>query len=291
MKIGILGKHIVHTWGGLGSQLFALQLLADIRKRFPASKICLVLHNSGVSERIPEIPIQNRFYEVQVINDFQKLPNDEFHVYIGISQKWKQEIKRIFVLLRILANCNTDFEFNNLRWWSIFIRGHYSHRFVNQESIQFLIQEIENPNFKIVAPEELEPGTLVIHYRLGDLTQISSKKPISPIEIACEISRITTTESVSKIILLSDSGLLALKSLSENLPQETFDLLELSSWDTLKLMVSADFFIGTNSKLSIWASIFRIKLRQSTKSSMPFQLQNQFFWNLGKDGDKVIDYY
>jgi hypothetical protein len=45
----------VHSWGGLGSQLFVLAFIYDLRKKFPKKKILLVHHTSGVSRRLFEL--------------------------------------------------------------------------------------------------------------------------------------------------------------------------------------------------------------------------------------------
>ena len=63
----------VHSWGGLGSQLFALSLIYDLKKKHPRIKVSLIHHTSGISERKFELEsILEDGITLTEVNDYQK---------------------------------------------------------------------------------------------------------------------------------------------------------------------------------------------------------------------------
>jgi len=61
----------VHCWGGFGSQIFACVIAKRLASLFPARKIVLIFHSSGVTRRTLEIP-------KGFTGDFTVLTQDDF---------------------------------------------------------------------------------------------------------------------------------------------------------------------------------------------------------------------
>ena len=66
----------IHSWGGLGSQLFALSLIFDLVRKFPKKRIELIHHTAGVTRRLFEVDFMlNSKTELVVKDDFTTKSN------------------------------------------------------------------------------------------------------------------------------------------------------------------------------------------------------------------------
>jgi hypothetical protein len=244
----------VHSWGGLGSQLFALSFIYDLQKKFPKKKILLVHHTSGVSRRLFELEsILESNISLKLIDDYK--PNQDIN-----QNKNKSELKYLFIKiiknilekLYIFINVDQNPDINKIKPWTTMIRGHYSKKLISDSFLSYCIEKFKNYNF------HFSSKTLVIHYRLGDLINLPNKSIIDPKYLIEKIRKIVETDKLEQILVYSDTISEAKKLLSpiENLSNFT-QFSDESTFTVVQNAISAKYFIGTNSKVSIWISKFR----------------------------------
>ena len=144
----------VHSWGGLGSQLFVLSFIYDLRKKFPKKKILLVHHTSGVSRRLFELnSILESEILLKVIDDYK--PNQ------GINQNENTNkvrhllikiIKNILEKLSIFVNIDENPEIDKIKSKTLIIRGHYSKRAISDNYLSYCVEKFTNHGFHSLTP-------------------------------------------------------------------------------------------------------------------------------------------
>lgn len=244
----------VHSWGGLGSQLFVLAFIYDLRKKFPKKKILLVHHTSGVTRRLFELDsILESDISLKSIDDYK--PNQ------GINQNENKSvlkyllikiIKNILEKLYIFINVDQNPDIAKIKPWTMIIRGHYSKRLVSDNFLSYCVEKFANHGF------HFPTQTLIIHYRLGDLINLPGKSIIDPKYVIEKIRKIAETDKLGQILVYSDTISEAKKLLSpiENLTN-SIQFSDESTFTVVQNAIIAKHFIGTNSKVSIWILKFR----------------------------------
>ena len=139
----------VHSWGGLGSQLFVLAFIYDLRKKFPKKKILLVHHTSGVSRRLFELDsILESEILIKVIDDYK--PNQ------GINQNENRNVvrhllikivKNVLEKLYIYINIDENPEIDKIKSRTLIIRGHYSKRAISDNYLSYCVKKFANHGF------------------------------------------------------------------------------------------------------------------------------------------------
>ena len=244
----------VHSWGGLGSQLFVLAFIYDLRKKFPKKKILLVHHTSGVSRRLFELDsILESNISLRLIDDYK--PNQAINQNEnknGLKYLLIKIIKNILEKLYIFINVDQNPGIDKIKPWTTIIRGHYSKRLISDNFLSYYVEKFTNYN------SHFSSQTLVIHYRLGDLIGLPNKSIIDPNYVIEKIRKITETDKLEQILVYSDDINEAKKLLSpiENL-SNVIRFSDESTFIVVQNAISAKHFIGTNSKVSIWISKFR----------------------------------
>jgi hypothetical protein len=244
----------VHSWGGLGSQLFALSLIFDIRKKFPKRKIQLVHHTSGVTRRLFEL---ETFLEKDVIlklvDDYK--PNLAFNRSENFFTKMEKLIrllKKLLGNLRVFIDIDQNPNLDRIKPWTTIIRGHYATRLISDDFLSYCVGQ-----FRKRSPE-VSFHSIVVHYRLGDLLYLSGKSFTAPDHIIREIRKITETAKPIQIVVYSDSVreaerfLTSIKTLSDSIifsEETTFNVVSNS--------IRVKHFIGTSSKVSFWIEKLR----------------------------------
>jgi hypothetical protein len=246
----------VHSWGGLGSQLFALAVAFDINRKTPKKDIELIHHTAGVTKRFFELEdMINSKSTLKIIDDY-KAPDNRLQNSSGtfIRGFIVRGIKLILNKTRISINLDDTPNLNRLKPWTLEVRGHYSKRQIEndffEECIRFFI------NFDI-DPEDLSK-TLTVHYRLGDLLTITEKTFIAPYRVIRCIEEIKKVYPLEKAIIYSDSTEKAKIKLKKM--NDMFSLVNFIDVPTQKVVqnsINSSYFLGTNSKVSIWI----VKLR------------------------------
>lgn len=253
----------IHAWGGLGSQLFAVALASDITRRFPKRKLVIILHSSGVTKRKPEV--------CELFPEFKYIEIDDFLDRKSHDSKLKKRSLRRFVLhlLRagalssgILAEENVSHS-RLVHGWTLSIRGHYSYRQIGNEFLSEIERRLTQLS-KLNASDY--KATTVIHYRLGDLLELTNKNSIPAERILNVICQMTEIESVT---VLSDSPQRALHLLENVSCDHQFQAQELTTVQTIWAASQAKVFLGTSSKISYWVVLLRNYRDESLPNFMP----------------------
>jgi len=242
----------VHCWGGLGSQLFALAHAYELRKRFPNRKILLLLHTSGVSERFSELDfLGNSDFKIRQIKDFTKLSFNQ-SIQLRRVQRAQNHMsliaKKMIYKAGFICSANTTEEFYGIKPWVISTRGHYFDRAIAPSFFDFLLEHI-----KVHTKTNKEKSfKLVIHYRMGDLLLLQSKSPLGADKLIPKINSVLLHQLESEIVVFSESLIEARQQLHSAGLQREFVVSDLPAIQLIAQSLAADFFIGTNSKISLW---------------------------------------
>ncbi len=249
----------VHIWGGFGSQLFGLVIAWRLSTSHRYRRVKLVFHTSGVSERVRELPLSwLSDYSINEIQDFAKSK-------MSVEPSQTTSTSKIFitflnfVLIRIglLARINTDLELTRLKPWVLALRGHYTEFRLEDLEIARLMNLFEIPKKKF------SDNVLSIHYRLGDLLNLSSKSYIQPSRINEALIHLSPKNI--PVVIFSDSDSDDVSSLlASHLNERSASYLRMLPIDTIRSCVNSIEFLGTNSKLSLWIAIFRLKENRIT---------------------------
>ena len=263
----------LHVWGGLGSQLFAVALFYDLKLKFPNRRIVLILHSSGVTKRYSEI--EGLFPELSCswVDDFgvEKTTGQNGMFSKMLLNFFRQVLKRITIKLGLIASLNTNGEFENIRFWVLQIRGHYSHRTISLDYLYTLSKRIG-----IVKPAIPPMGILGIHYRLGDLLSLQDKNPIDSKRLVQAIRKILNEGTISELALYSDSPAEALARVREISIDIKVNTYTLNAIDTLNRSLTYEIFIGTNSKISLWIAYLRFFHSHLYSNILPKELESTF---------------
>ena len=261
----------IHTWGGLGSQLFAVAICVDLRRRFPGRTIQIVLHTGGVTRRVPEV--------VELFSDFRYIYQEDFGSLANSPElnpkstnaDFKTHVKNMLLRIGFVSHCNDDISTDKLRPWVLSLRGHYSYRSISPNFLDDLKRLVLSKEFSALIANE---NSCCIHYRLGDLLTLSEKKPISSLSVLSEFKAIQNHYDFSKLIVFSDSPVEAKQRFS-TAGTQPLEMPNSSTTQVIANSVHADYFIGTSSKISFWIAAIRAVVDQS-QSSLPRINVNQF---------------
>jgi hypothetical protein len=269
----------IHVWGGLGSQLFAIALAYDLLELFFRMKPTLILHTSGVTKRHSEMELFKEDFHILEIDDFKTsaLGQSKPSFSNGII---RDLIKKFLSSLRLLELANSSLEFRRVKPWTFIYRGHYSYRYISHETtikIAHRLGIIPNSTEKIALGSGRQ---IVVHYRLGDLVTLSSKGPVSLDNLSLQIKKVCDSLDTNSYSVYSDDLPLAINLLSKSLPGYRAIPCSGSTVETLKSITESLYFIGTNSKISIWGAILRHYLNSSINTCLPCSFHNQIECNI-----------
>jgi hypothetical protein len=239
----------VHCWGGLGSQLYALSTARDLRSRFPKRRIILILHSAGVTSRSSELAfIPNLEFEVVTVNDFkernenQSLKSHKRPISISFL------IKKFLILFGFVATANSSSEFNKIKPWIISLRGHYFYRQVSPSFYSYLLSFINSSEEKNVDKK----FNISIHYRMGDLLKLKEKSYVPVAKITDELFRVLSQHQNIDLNLYSDSPKEASDLLKNSGVETAINVHDLPAIEVIRACYKSNYFIGTNSKISLW---------------------------------------
>ena len=271
----------IHVWGGLGSQLFAVALAADLKLKYPKREIRIVLHTGGVTFRVPEVVELFPEWDYEYVSDFEVSLHgplkSKINRFPSIRHRLAELAKRFAIATRILANCNDDFQYSQIRFWTLACRGHYSHRLIADSFYDMFANALRVPDDNHVKGFSHFIG---IHYRLGDLLTLEQKSPVPTESILSECERVMKARDLDSLVIFSDSPEIA---------RGAFDVLRYSNittpnFNTVGVISSAifsDYFLGTSSKVSFWVAAMRSK-KFMLESSLPSSNQAQMKRMLGQ---------
>ena len=269
----------IHCWGGIGSQLFTLALALDLNKRYPKRPIKFIFHTGGVTRRSLEIDFLPEKFRYEVKDDFIEIKvvknNNKFHIR-----------KKLIGLLRIVAlksnflsSSNNDAEFNKIKFWVFSIRGHYSLREISKGTADTILN-LYRDNRNLSTKKNITKSEIALHYRLGDLYYSNIKDYIDVNLISNLIIQLCGKYKVTSIDIYSDSVTKAIDLLKEFAIPCKVNSVQSSSFETINLLLDYKYFIGTNSKISIWVIILRMSNNTRMVNFYPKEIEQQLQINV-----------
>jgi hypothetical protein len=274
----------IHTWGGLGSQLFAVALLKDILKTSPKRKVTILLHTGGVTRRIPEVVDLFPEISFHYIDDFSSSEGGSNPGIRNFRANLSPILKTVLSFLKLTLSCDDDASFKKIRIWTRSIRGHYSYRTIKPEFLEMLNDRLEKISEDIWSNE----GVCSIHYRLGDLLHLENKGPLAPIAVLGELDRLSKLSNFSEVEVFSDSPSRALELLNQS-GQQRMSAPDVGTISVFARAIRAESFLGTSSKVSFWIAGIR-SVVFGKKSSMPSRNKRELAGILHNDF-KDISFY
>lgn len=262
----------VHSWGGFGSQLFTAYIILKVQNQYPGRRIKVVVHTSGVTRRFSEFNFEQLGTKVIQVEDYRNLKVQSYSRVDSFCRNFcsfrslRQNVSQALNLLRVIQFANSDESFHSIMPWTLSLRGHYTRISLNTELIHHLYQILfEKSSFLTHRNHQL-----IVHYRLGDLLHLQEKSPIKP-------------NRIEKLLLLGDYDNTASIVLSDSSEREFRDFVSgyttlssirlenLEPLHSLWLCINSETFIGTGTKLSLWAAIFRNFINDNS-SFLPVEL-------------------
>ena len=276
----------------------AWALFERLQVKFPNKDFKLVFHTGGVTKRLPDLESLFIKNEKDFVQDFEssensnssKSPNKK--LINTIKKGFIGATKKVLMSTGFIASANNELEFSKLKPWIISVRGHYSELRINLDTILLMKTRAENSesNFSINLKQNKDLD--VLHYRLGDLLSLAEKSPIDTKRItnAIQEAKAGTTRD---LWVLSDTPSQAVELLQRE-DQEIRVKLDdgsLDAWQSLMAMSNANIFIGTSSKLSIWAIIFRALLLDEAPSYISKEVKHHVVANLAEPELSAVHFY
>ena len=272
----------IHCWGGLGSQLFAWAVVEQCLQEKPNRRIALVLHTSGVTQRSSELNALAKIVKIVQVTDFK--PN-EFSIDSAAEVELKGRFKKF--TLRMLQKSKfilSTEKIKDIKPWTFQLRSHYSRRYVPSKVCESMFNRfvqmglLEN---SLGATEDL----VGIHYRLGDLLTLENKSYVSHEKIISVIQDLSSRHKLNRCVIKihSDSPEVASQKLSPLGEKFTIQQVEQTPWATLSALLQYKFLVVTNSKIGIWAIIFKVRMGLPHLIIAPKEMKSDLSLILGTD--------
>ena len=262
----------IHSWGGFGSQLFTAYVILKIQKRYPGRRIKVIVHTSGVTRRVSEFDFKILNVKVAQVEDFKDTKVDDNRKQSSrrnssnFNKVLKHFLFRSLEQLRLILPADTDVSFNQVSFWTLALRGHYTRLSFDESLIKSLYLKLSKGNLKV----NLKDREVVVHFRLGDLLHLTDKHPISVQRVESTLEKFQIHPNLP--ILLTDSKVEELSTFLKSSNYLKFSKsLNCDPHTTLNICIEAYQFLGTSAKLSLWAAIFRYYIFD-TESYLPLEL-------------------
>lgn len=258
----------IHSWGGLGSQLFAVATAYQVHRKFPKRNIVIFSHSSGVTFRSLELDYRNSWLKFKFKNDYKDNSVELTNLQNNSTFRFRSVIKKLAIALGFMGSLNEDNQIHRLKPWVISIRGHYSHKQIDPETLKFLCEVIDLNSVSVMNSPKIG-----VHYRLGDLLTLESKSIIAESDLIDLLVEIKNEYSLDQVEVFSDSQLQASSLLSPLKPN--LEVISLEALKTIKSLLDHEVFVGTNSKISIWVTLFRLSANPQSIIFLPKKSQEE----------------
>jgi hypothetical protein len=267
MKKSFFSKIRVHCWGGLGSQLFAWAMAEQLKIKFPLKDIQIILHNSGVTRRESAIDFLSNRFTITNVNDYT-LPKYSSKNSSNSNLKLKNFVKLVLDYLGFTIYFSNLGTMAKVKPWTLVLRGHYAHDIVPPSILLSMIEQISlNKKLQFDNPRGAQ-DSLGIHYRLGDLLVLDDKTYINPDTLGAFLTKNIIKYHQKNVSVYSDDIDVAKEYLELYLPQSA-KFIDTDIWTTIVELTNLDLFIGTNSKISLWVTLFRKSQNLNSHVALP----------------------
>ena len=260
----------IHCWGGLGSQLLALNYYLRVQEMFPRKRIILVLHTGGITARNSEIDFLSNQINLLKVDDYRAGSNDKQSHTTGSNSIFnfvKASIKPLANNFRFVIT--DDKKVLKVKFWTFSVRCTYTSNILRKQDIVHMADILG------ITSNSAEQNFTGVHYRMGDLPTLKPSALVPLDSISKIINDLNKAGAViDKVWIYSDS---IVKNSNLQLPKEIDS--EWKSVDTLQTiseLSKAQYFIGTSSKVSLWVAIFRWALNTAGDVYLPSSIMNQF---------------
>ncbi len=221
---------------------------------FPGKRIILVLHTGGITARSSEIDFLRSKINLLKVDDYRASSDSK--------KLHNNGAKSIFALIKtcikFLANyfrfvITDDRKVFKVRFWTYSIRCTYTANVLRKQDI------VHMAGILGIDSRSSEQEFLGVHYRMGDLPTVKPDSLVPLNLISSVISQIVSTGAVvDKVKIFSDS---IFDDSNLQLPKEIgFEWKSIETLQTIRELCKAKYFVGTNSKVSLWVAIFRLCL-------------------------------
>jgi len=244
----------VHSWGGLGSQLFALNACFLIGEIYPSRKLVLCHHTGGVTKRPLELIFEG--IDIETIDDFEQNHKTQkptlslgFQPMLSVLVRFT---KSFLMILGILQTMNDKASLAATKPWVLQVRGHYTQLPITRKNLEMLRRLLFTMSARSRTLGRIDP-CLCIHIRLGDLLTKKQSSLINANDLISVISRVSNSLDT---MIFSDSN-----------KEELQEFLgEFRSWDyvnesrvevVISQCTACTIFVGSNSKISFWIAALR----------------------------------
>ena len=260
----------IPCWGGLGSQLLALNYYLRVRELYPRKRIILVLHTGGITARNPEIDFLSNKINLLKVDDYRAGLNEKRSHTTNSNSKFnfvKASVKSLANYFRFVIT--DDKKVFNVRFWTLSVRCTYTSSILRKQDIVHMADILR------ITSDSSEQNFTGVHYRMGDLPTLKPSSLVPLDSISKIINDLNKAGAViDKVRIYSDS---IVENSNLQLPKEIDS--EWKSVDTLQTiseLSKAHYFIGTSSKVSLWVAIFRWALNTAGDVYLPSSIMNQF---------------
>lgn len=256
----------LHSWGGLGSQLFALNAYFQIRNKYPGRRIRLLHHTGGVTRREFELEIVD--LPVVIVEDYTDIKLDSITSKARVKKSIKVKIRGLFRKLLLVsgffASANNEGEFSQMRRWVIEIRGHYTRLQISPNYLTKIDALVFSTLYGIPRVTHLE-NAICIHLRLGDLATEKRGSLVNPKALRKEIDKLPPSKS---IFVFSDSSAHEMQTYL-GLQRPLLFIEESNTAKVILMSSTSKVFIGSNSKITFWITAIRAHRQVDGVSIIP----------------------
>ena len=260
----------IHCWGGLGSQLLALNYYLRVQELYPRKRIILVLHTGGITARNSEIDFLSNRINLLKMDDYRAA---SIHKQSRASTS-KPKFYFLKVFIKSLANyfrfvITDDKKVLKVKFWTFSVRCTYTLNILRKQDIVHMADILG------ITSNSSDQNFTGVHYRMGDLPTLKPSALVPLDSVSKVINDLVKAGAViDKVRVYSDS---ILENSNLQLPKEIDS--EWKSVDTLQTiseLSKAHYFIGTSSKVSLWVAIFRWALNTPGDVYLPTSIISQF---------------
>ncbi len=272
----------IHCWGGLGSQLLALNYYLRVQQMFPGKRIILVLHTGGITARSSEIDFLSSKINLLKVDDYRASSNGK-HLHNSGSKSVFSFIK---IYIKFLANyfrfvITDDRKVFKVRFWTYSIRCTYTLNVLRKQDI------VHMAGILGIDSNSSEQNFLGVHYRMGDLPTLKPSALVPLNSISIVVNELIKAGTVfDKVKIFSDT---IADNSNLQLPKEIdSEWISVDTLQTIRDLSKAKYFVGTSSKVSLWVAIFRWALDAPGDVYLPTSIISQFIELTNIDRSKYV---